>query len=101
MRALTPLFGGLIADEGDVVLQVARALEVALDWHAERECAAQLLEVPSVGVRQVARAVGYPRASSFVAAFEREYGISTGAWRAEQGAGERGKAPQGFDRRPG
>lgn len=169
MRAVTPLFGGRIMGKGDVALQVARVLEVALEWHVEREraeeaagtlaqarlvraarhhvaqhlgedlsldalardlltsrsrlCAAfrqetgeslgafvrrmrmeraaQLLEVPAMGVGQVARAVGYPRASSFVVAFEREYGISPGAWRAGQGARERDGVSWDFDRRPG
>lgn len=150
LRALTPLFGGRIAGERDVVLQALRALEVALDWHAEREraeeaagtlaqarlvraarhhvaqhldaplsldalardlltsrsrlCAAfraetgeslgayiararveraeQLLRVGSLSVGEVARAVGYPRASSFTVAFERARGCSPSAWRA-------------------
>ena len=49
------------------------------------ERAARLLEVPSACVAEVARAVGYPRVSSFVVAFERELGCSPGAWRATGG----------------
>lgn len=142
LRAVTPLFGGALADEGQVMRQMGRAAEVALVWHEERarfeaaagtleqarlvraarhhvaqhlgesltldgiardlltsrsrlcaafraetgeglgtnvrrarmERAANLLEVASVSVAEVASAVGYPRASSFVVAFERAYG---------------------------
>ena len=47
------------------------------------ERAAQLLEVASMGVAEVARSVGYPRVSSFVVAFEREFGVSPSSWRAD------------------
>lgn len=53
------------------------------------ERAAQLLEVRSAGVAEVAQAVGYPRVSSFVVAFEREFGASPGAWRAARDGGPR------------
>lgn len=45
------------------------------------ERAARMLEVDAASVGAVAKAVGYPRASSFVVAFEREFGCSPGAWR--------------------
>ena len=161
VRAVTPRFGGGIADGRDVVERVARATEVALVWHREREraeeasgtlgqarlaravrhhvvqhlderltldglardlltsrsrlCeafraetgeslgayvkrlrmerAARMLEVPSMSVSEVARAVGYPRASSFVAAFGREFGCSPGAWRVGAACDDR---PQPF-----
>ena len=151
LRAVTPLFGGALADEGQVMRQMGRAAEVALVWYEEREraeaaagtleqarlvCAARhhvaqhlgesltldgiardlltsrsrlcadfraetgeglgayvrrarmeraanLLEVASVSVAEVASAVGYPRASSFVVAFERAYGCPPGAWRSK------------------
>lgn len=37
LRAVTPLFGGSLADGRDVVERVARATEVTLAWHHERE----------------------------------------------------------------
>lgn len=45
------------------------------------ERAARMLEADAASVGAVAKAVGYPRASSFVVAFEREFGCSPGAWR--------------------
>jgi AraC-like DNA-binding protein len=42
----------------------------------------ELLAVRSLGVAEVAHAVGYPRTSSFTVAFEREEGLSPSAWRA-------------------
>lgn len=50
---------------------------------ARMERAAQLLEVASMGVAEVARSVGYPRVSRFVVAFEREFGVSPSSWRAD------------------
>lgn len=49
------------------------------------ERARELLTVRSLGVAEVARAVGYPRASSFTVAFEREVGCSPTDWRAASG----------------
>lgn len=46
------------------------------------ERAAALLEVSSLSVAEVARAVGYPRASSFTVTFEGAFGCSPSAWRA-------------------
>lgn len=46
------------------------------------ERAEELLRVGSLSVGEVARAVGYPRASSFTVAFERARGCSPSAWRA-------------------
>ena len=48
---------------------------------ARMERALALLEVASVSVADVARAVGYPRTSSFTVAFERAFGCSPSAWR--------------------
>lgn len=49
------------------------------------ERAAGLLEAPSVSVAEAARAVGYPRASSFTAAFEAVHGCSPSEWRSSRG----------------
>lgn len=49
------------------------------------ERARELLTVRGLGVAEVARAVGYPRASSFTVAFEREVGCSPTDWRAASG----------------
>ena len=43
--------------------------------------ACELLPIRSLGVADVARAVGYPRTSSFTVAFERETGLAPTAWR--------------------
>ena len=37
LSAVTPLFGGSLVDGRDVVRQMARAAEVTLSWHVERE----------------------------------------------------------------
>lgn len=48
---------------------------------ARMERARQMLEAPSSVVAEVARAVGYANASSFVVAFEREYGEAPSRFR--------------------
>lgn len=45
------------------------------------ERAALLLESPEISVAEVARAVGYPRLSSFIVAFERAHGCAPTTWR--------------------
>lgn len=53
---------------------------------ARMERAALLLDSPLMSVANVARAVGYPRASSFTVAFERAYGCPPSAWPASSRA---------------
>ena len=44
--------------------------------------ARELLRCPLCSIAEVARAVGYPRTSSFTVAFERVHGCSPTAWRS-------------------
>ena len=152
MRAVSPLFGGALADGRRLAGLARDVTRVTLDWHEGREraeaargtlaqarlvraaachiarhldaplsldglardlltsrsrlCAAfraetgqsvgsyiarervaraeQLLRVGSLSVGEVARAVGYPRTSSFTVAFERARGVPPSVWRAER-----------------
>ena len=43
--------------------------------------AEELLPIHNLSVAEVAAAVGYPRASSFTVAFERETGMPPSTWR--------------------
>lgn len=60
------------------------------------ERAARLLASSVPSVSEVARAVGYPRTSSFTVAFERAFGCTPTAWRAQRKA----QTPPAADRAP-
>lgn len=49
--------------------------------HARIRRARELLGIGSLSIAEIAREVGYPRASSFSVAFKREMGMGPSAWR--------------------
>jgi AraC-like DNA-binding protein len=66
------------------------------------DAAAELLSKPAIPVRDVAHRVGYCQPSHFARAFQRRYGVSPSAFRAELHDGTQGRLipaeqPQDYD----